>query len=384
MDREYAYQLGKAFKLGIAYAKGKQHKLVNDSKLALDDPKWITVHPNGKENKGQPALLDSETGEVLGGMGGKFNGKHISSVPEHGKHEQMGAQMRVNAKNHKADLMNGQTIPFQSVNNPANNDPANVDNPENKKPAENTTKANSFRDKLENRVNDLENAQNVNNQPKEPPKSSQRSITHGGMFRSHPELGNLTDPFKKGSRGEYLALKEEGVTAPKADKETEKALGFAVSGDAYNYEKDVNTMIWIPKSQIKNGKIPLDYLENKFKEISDKYHGVSFDNDHPFKDVKIDTVSHKLTPSDSYQPSENTVKTIRQRQIMHPSEDRIKALNTAKENGSVASVLNVPDASNWNNKIYTYRNGDKAVFINNQKIVLNDDQYNQLKQLAGE
>ena len=125
MDREYAYQLGKAFRLGIAFAKGKQHKLVNDSKLALDDPKWITVHPNGKENKGRPALLDSETGEVLGGMGGKFNGKHISAVPQHGKNEQMGAQMRVNAKNHKADLMNGQTIPFQSVNNPANTDPEN-------------------------------------------------------------------------------------------------------------------------------------------------------------------------------------------------------------------------------------------------------------------
>ena len=79
MDKEQAYKIGLAFKLGMIYAKGKAHaKLTNDSKLALDDPKWITVHPNGKENKGRPALLDSETGEVLGGMGGKFNGKHIS------------------------------------------------------------------------------------------------------------------------------------------------------------------------------------------------------------------------------------------------------------------------------------------------------------------
>lgn len=62
MDKEQAYKIGLAFKLGMIYAKGKAHaKLTNDSKLALDDPKWITVHPNGKENKGQPALLDSET-----------------------------------------------------------------------------------------------------------------------------------------------------------------------------------------------------------------------------------------------------------------------------------------------------------------------------------
>lgn len=40
---------------------------------------WITVHPNGPGTKGQPVLL-SEGGEVLGGMGGKFNGMHISSA----------------------------------------------------------------------------------------------------------------------------------------------------------------------------------------------------------------------------------------------------------------------------------------------------------------
>ena len=77
MDKQTAYMLGKAFKLGMIYAQGKAHK---DRKLALDDPKWITVHPNGKENKGRPALIDSTTGQVLGGMGGKFNGKHISKA----------------------------------------------------------------------------------------------------------------------------------------------------------------------------------------------------------------------------------------------------------------------------------------------------------------
>lgn len=39
---------------------------------------WITVHPNGS-GKGQPVLL-SKGGEVLGGMGGKFNGMHISAA----------------------------------------------------------------------------------------------------------------------------------------------------------------------------------------------------------------------------------------------------------------------------------------------------------------
>jgi len=40
---------------------------------------WITVKPNGQEEKGQPVMIGAG-GEVLGGMGGKFNGKNISEV----------------------------------------------------------------------------------------------------------------------------------------------------------------------------------------------------------------------------------------------------------------------------------------------------------------
>lgn len=48
--------------------------------FAMDADKWITVHPNGAEGKGRPALIDGETGRVKGGMGGKFNGQKISEV----------------------------------------------------------------------------------------------------------------------------------------------------------------------------------------------------------------------------------------------------------------------------------------------------------------
>lgn len=57
-----------------------------------DGVKWITVKPNGPENKGTPVKLDDRTGEVLAGMGGKFNGRHISAAPRGGRQEQTGAQ----------------------------------------------------------------------------------------------------------------------------------------------------------------------------------------------------------------------------------------------------------------------------------------------------
>ena len=46
--------------------------------MAMDD-RWITVHPNGPEAKGRPALI-SESGIIKGGMGGKFKGQKISEV----------------------------------------------------------------------------------------------------------------------------------------------------------------------------------------------------------------------------------------------------------------------------------------------------------------
>ena len=48
--------------------------------FAADEDKWITVKPNGEENKGRPVKIDGETGEIKAGMGGKFNGQKISEA----------------------------------------------------------------------------------------------------------------------------------------------------------------------------------------------------------------------------------------------------------------------------------------------------------------
>ena len=95
MDAEKAGKIGRAFALGYVYGHGML--------MAQDDAQWITVHPNGKGAnangdpiKGRPVLIDSDTGEILGGAGGKFTGRHISAMPKGGKHEQPGAQMVIN------------------------------------------------------------------------------------------------------------------------------------------------------------------------------------------------------------------------------------------------------------------------------------------------
>ena len=70
---EQAFKLGKAFALGLAFSRGANCA----AKIVMDAQRWITVFPNGRQNEGRPALIDSDTGKVLGGMGGKFNGTDI-------------------------------------------------------------------------------------------------------------------------------------------------------------------------------------------------------------------------------------------------------------------------------------------------------------------
>ena len=65
------------------------------SRKQLVDAKWITVHPNGAGTKGTPVQI-SENGTVLAGMGGKFNGKHISKVD--GKETRKTSEMSVSER----------------------------------------------------------------------------------------------------------------------------------------------------------------------------------------------------------------------------------------------------------------------------------------------
>ena len=602
MDKEQAYKIGLAFKLGIIYARGKAHA----RQLANDDAKWITVHPKGKENNGRPALLDSETGEVLGGMGGKFNGKHISAVPQHGKNEQMGAQMRVNAKNHKADLMNGQKIDF--IKN----------NPDIQKNLEETKKADEQRKNNQPAENQIANTTNtyINNIQNEINKAKGNNETLP-KFKTHVTvlkvLENLPDGsiihsqkggfLRKEKDGSFSALNDQGELVSKnmplkiddlydssnnwsigIGKTTEEAqkntttfrldnisdigkskrveeqkqqarqdyfkkyensfkdsdghttaglndIDFDKAVKAFNnssqdperrarvlrqdYVSSVNNMYDDLKGRIENkeqqeylnkefekGKQQIlkaynDYLssesqtastsavgkmrsalqarkmnekqdrafekranianivekiqekigdglwernnknlerrnnatktrtQNKQESITNadfkKYHmplnhlskieketdkaflissnfASGFDGDDiEYQKRSVWVPKSQVSSKNGYvfgmnpkYAKENGFTTQRSRELakrlrlpQNNTTTANKTLSANKDNGSVASVLNVPDASKWNNKIYSYRNGEKAVFINNQKIVLNDEQYKKLKELAG-
>lgn len=57
----------------------KQREILHKAKRLAMDNKWITVKPNGAENKGTPVEID-DSGRVTKGMGGKFKGQKINEV----------------------------------------------------------------------------------------------------------------------------------------------------------------------------------------------------------------------------------------------------------------------------------------------------------------
>lgn len=90
-----------AFNLGLAFRAG--YEFSRKKKMAADSAQWITVKPNGQENKGRPVLIESTTGTILGGMGGRFNGQKVGSLVEAKKRRQARSAKRLSLRKARAE-----------------------------------------------------------------------------------------------------------------------------------------------------------------------------------------------------------------------------------------------------------------------------------------
>lgn len=84
-----------------------------------DEKRWITVHPGGRrrDGRGIPVLIESKTGEVLGGMGGRFNGQNISEL----KQDRDGAPSSSNEINNASAQNGGKKQAEKEVNTKQSN-----------------------------------------------------------------------------------------------------------------------------------------------------------------------------------------------------------------------------------------------------------------------
>lgn len=104
MSNMNATKLGRAFRLGMAFARGAKYR-----KGIAQDDKWITVKPNGENAKGRPVLL-GDNGEIKGGMGGKFNGQKISEARKSFTGPRITQKQRAYKKNNDVSTMSDDEI----------------------------------------------------------------------------------------------------------------------------------------------------------------------------------------------------------------------------------------------------------------------------------
>ena len=79
----------------------QQRAILSKARRLLSmDSRWITVKPNGAENKGSPVKID-ESGRIEAGMGGKFNGTKISEVRKSFVGAKTPSQEQLNKSNQK-------------------------------------------------------------------------------------------------------------------------------------------------------------------------------------------------------------------------------------------------------------------------------------------
>lgn len=362
MDIARSLMMGFAFALGVRYAKSKT--------LAFDEAKWITVKPNGPQHTGRPALIDNVTGQVLGGMGGKFNGRHISAVKNKGKNEQPGAQMQIIARDpaQKAAAMNNQRIDFKTVGAQTNKSEIEAQN-----------------------ANSLEVKKQEQSAEREKAKTAKDFVKNKGWNESDSGYYNPTDKQFGNMIGLELEYYKTGniKTAILDGEYISNASARRLLSAKDNTYLDPNGVLHVP-DDIKN-KIKPEYqsliLSPEQAETRKKANPnfrplgspVSV-KDETDKAVLLEGQTGTYWMPKSQVVRENGLVTWVNKDL---AQQKIQENKTStKESVSASSVLGIPSAHGWNRKIYTYKNGERAVFINNKKIILNDEQYNKLKSLT--
>ena len=356
MNVDLASKMGRAFCLGVLYARRKS--------LAFDEAKWITVKPNGPQHTGRPVIIDSATGEILGGMGGKFTGRHISAIKQGGKFEQVGAQMQITARNsaQKAAAMNNQRIDFKSVGAQTN-----------KSEAQN---ANSLEVKKQEQSVEQEKAKTAKDFVKKKGWTESGSGYYSPTNKQFGDMIGLELEYYKTGNIKTAILDGEYISNSSARR---------LLGAKDNTYLDANGVLHVP-DDIKN-KIKPEYqsliLSPEQAETRKKGNPQFRPLESPVS-VKDETDKAVLLEGQTgsyWMPKSQVVR--ENGLVTWVNEDLAQQKKQAqKENVSASRVLGIPNASGWNRKIYTYKNGEKAVFINNKKILLNDEQYNKLKSLT--
>lgn len=416
MDKYHSFELGLAMGKGMLLNnQADRESLATDSKtritvkegkimrfdnnLAYD--RWITIHPHGDDNR--HIEIDDKTGEILKGLSPNLQGTHIYDLKENLKRLKDGKKPYTvsdypNGKNQpkQVEQPESKVVKFNDYrDNPVYKDNKDIltklINKDLSDTIQNYLKENEFKTlrefgeflKEHNRaackalvkLKEQEFFKNASPSVKFFGKNGTEKVT-GQYFKINHNPNELTvilddvaDRLRVTGKGDLIFL---------TDKNKGYYLNESNSLPVLSYNKDDNTHNLHMIVKFNDNDLRLSMKEYTFKNDF-----VGTENLKPlngFKDLK-ELAAEKDKNEKSYKnvsSNEIFAERIRFADNLKKAESAFrKSAETVQTGGKGSDIDKYLDK--WNGKVYKYKDGTKAIFSNNQKIILTDEQFEYLQ-----
>lgn len=321
--------------------------------LVMDDDKWITIHPNGTDNRA--VMIDDKTGVIKKGLAIGLIGTKLKDIKDNFKDKAKIEQHKARAEGEKG--------------------PEPVKDPEFEKYIEslkNTKQYGSFRG-IAKKVNDailkdieergITTMEGVNQLLKE--KYPGKLPAEKKEPEKTPETKETKEPETKEPEKKEPEKKED-------DSKTIEGYLLKNGGKLWNdrriYIKDIAKKLLNIKDDYSNtgnlrsfewedGKESNSYGRKVLSAIGSSYFDV---NSQTFKCDSLHLEIDKLVIEKLNEKTKEMGLTVKEKPVITG--------NTVKDQIRRFVV------DGWNGKVYRYKNGDNAIFVNNQKILLTKEQ----------
>lgn len=311
--------------------------------LAMDDDKWITIHPNGTDNRA--VMIDDKTGVIKKGLAIGLIGTKLKDIRDNFKDKAKIEQHKARAEGEKSP---------------------EVKDPEFEKYVDSlkNTKIKGFFGRIKDMnkavLNDIE----------------ERGITtmEGLNQLLKEKYPGLLPSARKPEIKEPETKEPEKKEPEKKEDDSKTIEGYLLKngGKLWNnrriYVKDIAKKLLNIKDDYYNtgnlrsfewedGQESNSYGRKVLSAIDDSYFDV---NSQTFKAEGINSDVNKLVVEKLNEKAKEMGLTVKEKPVITG--------NTVKDQIRRFVV------DGWNGRVYRYKNGDNAIFVNNQKILLTKEQ----------
>ena len=315
--------------------------------LAQDDDKWITIHPNGTDNRA--VMIDDKTGVIKKGLAIGLIGTKLKDIRDNFKD-------KAKIEQHKARA-EGEKVP----------EPVQEKDPEFEKYVDSlkNTKIKGFF----GRIKDMNKA--VLNDIEERGINTMEGVNQL-LKEKYPGL--LPSARKP-------EIKEPETKEPKK-KEPEKKEDDSKTIEGYLLKN--GGKLW------NNRRIYIKDIAKKLLNIKDDYYNTGNLRSFEWEDGQESNSQGKRIlsaigssyfdiPSQTFKAESYSDPELAQK-VVEKLNEKAKEMGLTVKEKPVITGNTVKDqirrfvVDGWNGKVYRYKNGDNAIFVNNQKILLTKEQ----------